>query len=183
MGAGGADGAGENGAVGRTGLVSPRPSGGPDPMTAHADRQEVLELYKLAVEMADRVSSRRGAANTYYLSLQTALVTLIGFGMPRLSESPWWVSLVVASGGVTLSLAWWTQLRSYRTLKAAKLKVISDLEQHLPVRIFTDEWDVLKNPPLPGRFRRYAELGTPERVVPWVFALAHLTLFAGTLSL
>lgn len=183
MGADGAGSAGENGAAGRTGLVSPRAGGEPVPATADAERQEFLELYKLAVEMADRVSSRRGAANTYYLSLQTALVTLIGFGMPRLSESPWWVSLVVALGGVTLSLAWWMQLRSYRTLKAAKLQVINNLEQHLPVRIFTDEWDALNSPPSPGPFRRYAELGTPERVVPWVFALAHLTLFAGTLSL
>ncbi|MEV8115144.1 hypothetical protein AB0O69_09665 [Streptomyces xiamenensis] len=178
-----ADGAGENGAAGRTGLVSPRAGGEPVAATAHAERQEVLELYKLAVEMADRVSSRRGAANTYYLSLQTALVTLIGFGMPRLSESPWWVSLVVALGGVTLSLAWWMQLRSYRTLNMAKFRVIHSLEKHLPVRIFTDEWVVLKSPPSPGRFRRYAELGTPERMVPWVFALAHLTLFTGTLSL
>ncbi|MET9166756.1 hypothetical protein ABZW51_19650, partial [Streptomyces cellulosae] len=30
-----------------------------------AVRQDVLELYKLAVEMADRVSARRGSANAF----------------------------------------------------------------------------------------------------------------------
>ncbi|GHI47573.1 RipA family octameric membrane protein [Streptomyces albidoflavus] len=59
-------------------------------------RPEVLELYKLAVEMADRVSARRGTANAFFLSVQTALVTLISFGIPKLSESPWWVSWAVA---------------------------------------------------------------------------------------
>ncbi|MEV7862959.1 hypothetical protein AB0O86_30160 [Streptomyces hirsutus] len=143
----------------------------------------MLELYKLAVEMADRVSARRGTANAFFLSVQTALVTLVGFGMPKLSESPWWVSLVVALSGVTLSLAWWMQLRSYRDLNSAKFTVINNLEERLPVRIFTDEWEALKRDPVPGRLKRYAELGTSERIVPLVFALAHLILLAGTLSL
>ncbi|MEU5577510.1 hypothetical protein ABZ791_31205 [Streptomyces huasconensis] len=148
-----------------------------------ADGHDVLELYKLAVEMADRMSARRGTANAFFLSVQTALVTLVGFGMPRLSESPWWVSLVMALGGGTLSLAWWMQLRSYRHLNSAKFMVINKIEARLPVRIFTDEWEVLKGDPAPGRFKRYAELGTSERIVPLVFALAHLILLAGTLSL
>ncbi|MFI1756768.1 hypothetical protein [Streptomyces sp. NPDC020571] len=157
----------------------------PDPAAAPSERrdaQELLELYKLAVEMADRVSARRGTANAFFLSVQTALVTLVGFGMPRLSESPWWVASVVALGGATLSLAWWLQLRSYRDLNAAKFTVINTLEERLPVRIFTDEWNALKGGHTAGRRRRYAELGLSERVVPLVFALAHALLLAGTLS-
>ncbi|MFC7511941.1 hypothetical protein ACFQV4_22940 [Streptomyces thermocarboxydus] len=45
---------------------------------------------------------------------------------------------------MTLSLAWWLQLRSYRHLNAAKFLVINDIEDQLPVRIFTDEWAVLR---------------------------------------
>lgn len=182
----------ESGRVGESGLdgrvdLEPRQRVR-EPGTAVApsqpsERQEVLEYYKLAVEMADRVSARRGTANAFFLSVQTALVTLVGFGMPKLSGSPWWVSLVVALSGVTLAFAWWIQLRSYRALNAAKFKVINGLEERLPVRIFTDEWDALKRDPAPSRLRRYAELGTSERMVPLVFAVAHLILFAGTLSM
>ncbi|MGV9873707.1 RipA family octameric membrane protein [Streptomyces cellulosae] len=143
---------------------------------------EVLELYKLAVEMADRVSARRGTANAFFLSVQTALVTLIGFGIPKLSESPWWVSWAVALAGITLSAAWWMQLRSYRDLNTAKFQVINKLEEHLPARIFADEWEALKRDPIPGWRKRYAELGTSERVVPLVFTGAHLILFVGTLT-
>ncbi|MER7765843.1 hypothetical protein [Kitasatospora sp. NPDC096140] len=143
---------------------------------------ELLELYKLAVEMADRVSARRGTANTFFLSVQTALVTLIGFGIPRLSESPWWVPTAVALAGITLSVAWWMQLRSYRDLNAAKFKVINALEDELAARIYTDEWDTLRNASRRGRWHKhYTELGTTERAVPVVFAAAHLILLTGTL--
>ncbi|MEU4007297.1 hypothetical protein AB0H30_02215 [Streptomyces pseudogriseolus] len=147
-----------------------------------AVRQDVLELYKLAVEMADRVSARRGSANAFFLSVQTALVSVIGFGMSQWAEPPWYVFMPVTMGGVTLSLAWWLQLRSYRHLNAAKFRVINEIETRLPVRIFTDEWAVLRGTPEPRRTRRYAEIGTSERIVPFVFALAHLVLLAGTLS-
>ncbi|MET9294845.1 hypothetical protein [Streptomyces sp. NPDC003077] len=145
-------------------------------------RPEVLELYKLAVEMADRVSARRGTANAFFLSIQSALVTLVGFGIPKLSESPWWVSLAVSLAGITLSATWWLQLRSYRDLNSAKFKVINKLEEQLPAQIFADEWEALKNDPIPGWRKRYAELGTSERIVPQVFAVAHLILFVGTLT-
>lgn len=42
------------------------------------DGGDVLEQYKLAVEMADRVSARRGNANLFYLSVQTTLLTAAG---------------------------------------------------------------------------------------------------------
>lgn len=38
----------------------------------------LLEQYKLYVEMADRVSARRGSANTFFLTLNTTAVTAIG---------------------------------------------------------------------------------------------------------
>ncbi|MEU1286795.1 hypothetical protein [Kitasatospora sp. NPDC005856] len=145
-------------------------------------QSELLELYKLAVEMADRVSARRGSANTFFLSVQTALVTLIGFGIPKLSESPWWVATAVALAGITLSGAWWMQLRSYRDLNSAKFQVINSLEDKLSARIYTDEWDVLRNAAAPGRRRHYTELGTTERLVPMIFAVAHLILLTGTLA-
>ncbi|WP_328493950.1 hypothetical protein OHS59_15305 [Streptomyces sp. NBC_00414] len=146
-------------------------------------QSEELELYKLTVEMADRISARRGSANSFFLSVQTALVTLIGFGIPELSESPWWVSCAVAMAGITLAVAWWMQLRSYRDLNSAKFAVINRLEEGLSVRIFTDEWEALKSERFFRGRSRYAELGAAERFVPLVFAGIHLILFGGALAM
>jgi hypothetical protein len=145
-------------------------------------RGEVLEFYKLAVEMADRVSARRGTANAFFLSVQTTFIALVSFGIPKLSESPWWVSLAVVLAGIALSATWWMQLRSYRDLNTAKFKVINKLEERLPVKIFADEWEELKSDPVPAWRKRYAELGAFERTVPLVFIAAHLILFVGTLT-
>ena len=42
--------------------------------TPDEDRPVVLEVYKLAVEMADRVSARRSLANNFYLTIHSAFV-------------------------------------------------------------------------------------------------------------
>ncbi|MEU7649231.1 RipA family octameric membrane protein [Streptomyces huasconensis] len=108
-------------------------------------RAEVLELYKLAVDMADRISARRGSANAFFLSVQTTFIALISLGFPRVSGAPWWVpppSLSLA--GTALSAAWWMQLRSYRDLNTAKFACIIKLEERFPVKIFADEWEELR---------------------------------------
>ncbi|MEU2869770.1 hypothetical protein ABZ769_11250 [Streptomyces olivoreticuli] len=142
--------------------------------------QALLELYKTAVEMADRVSARRGVSNSFFLTVQTAFISVVALGGPRLA-SVWWASLVVTLAGAALSAAWWLQLKSYRDLNTAKFMVINKLEERLPVRIFSDEWANLKPDPAPSWLKRYAELGLSERQVPIVFAVLHLLLFLGRL--
>ena len=145
------------------------------------DDGRLIEQYKLAAEMADRVSARRGAANGFYFTVSSALLAT--------SES---LSLATASAaGIVLACAWWLQLRSYRNLNAAKFEVIGKLEQRLPARVFGDEWAILKQEPVErtvlrsrplGRLvqplSRHAELSVVEQVVPLVF----LALFAVTLA-
>lgn len=43
------------------------------------DRAELLEIYKLHAELADKVSQRREGANRLYVSLITAILALIAF--------------------------------------------------------------------------------------------------------
>jgi hypothetical protein len=127
-------------------------------------------LYTLAVEMADRVSARRALANTFFLTVNTGLAALLGGHNLR-----WYV----AAAGIVFALAWWTLLRSYRALNAAKFKVINAIEPRLPVALFTKEWGYLVPPeaeqkwwPPEELWRRlagYQELGRVERVVPLAF--------------
>lgn len=143
-----------------------------------------FELYKIAVDMADRISARRVLANSFFATVNTGLIALIGNkGLPS----------YVALAGIVLSLVWWALLKSYRDLNAAKFKVILEMEKRLPVQIFGDEWNILKNnalsekeppketPPKELRFAKqrkrlaeYRELGQVERIVPWMFAGMYL---------
>ena len=41
--------------------------------------EHALEQYKLYVEMADRISARRQTANSFFLSVNTAIVALLGY--------------------------------------------------------------------------------------------------------
>src|SRR4028118_326413 len=52
----------------------------PASYTEPADKYQtaILEQYKTYVEMADRVSQRRALTNTFFLTLNTAVFTLIG---------------------------------------------------------------------------------------------------------
>lgn len=131
--------------------------------------EDVLRVY----EMADRVSMRRGAANQFYLALETLLLGVpAGFASfgPAIAK-PLPISAVFLVGAV-VSVLWLLQLRAYRDLNREKFVVIQTIEkEHLRVRPFTDEWV-----PLDDRKRRwrerYLQLGTLERLVPVVFLVA-----------
>jgi hypothetical protein len=127
-----------------------------------------LEQYKLAVEMADRVSARRGNANTFYLAIQSALIALMG-----VKDVDRWA---VATAGLLLSLTWFLQLRSYRQLNTAKYAVINAMEAKLPVAVFDREWSMLKKEGPKAWRERYAELGYVERLVPVAFGLVFAVL-------
>src|SRR3954451_9282604 len=103
---------------------------GTSPVPAPVGTSE-LELYKLAVEMADRISARRGLANSFFLTVNTGLAALLGGTNLR-----WYA----AAGGLVLAGTWWWMLQSYRALNRAKFQVITELEQRLPVRLYDDEW-------------------------------------------
>ncbi len=139
----------------------------------------VLDLYKLTVEMADRVSARRGAANSFFLTIQTALASAAALlsGTDRALDADRLGAVVISVVGIVLSCSWWVLLRSYRDLNRAKFSVILGIERdHLPVQPFGDEWESLKADPVPWWRGRYAELSTVERVVPIAFLLVYLVL-------
>jgi hypothetical protein len=133
-----------------------------------------FELYKLAVEMADRISARRGIANSFFLTANTGVVALLASHQLR-----WYLP----AAGIVLAASWWALLKSYRDLNRAKFEVILAMEEQLPVRVYGDEWERLRRERAPFALRRdairawaaqYRELGRVERVVPWVFAAIYL---------
>jgi hypothetical protein len=124
----------------------------------------LVEQYKLMAEMADRISARRGLANSFFLSVESALVATA-----TLADKAIWP---IATAGMVVAIAWFRLLRSYRTLNAAKFEVIHALEARLPTQPFEDEWDILSQPGKP-LWARYTTLSQIEQVVPLVFVGLH----------
>lgn len=135
---------------------------------------QLLEQYKLYVEMMDRVSARRHSTNTYFLSINTALLTFLGIlntvGLKALL--PAW-TVFVATGGVILCYCWYRLVRSYKGLNTGKFKVIHAMEKQLPVALFDDEWKILGEGKDPDRYLPFTHV---EMRVPWVFAALYLVL-------
>lgn len=134
----------------------------------------VLEQYKLYVEMADRLSARRAIANSYFLTLHTAIATLVAlFWRAPTHDSMAWLALLFLGIALGLCLAWILLVRSYRQLSARKFAVIGALEERLPASPWWNgEWLGRVNE------RRYLSLSYTEMWVPILFAVAYAA--AGT---
>jgi hypothetical protein len=133
----------------------------------------VLEQYKLYVEMTDRVSARRGLANTFFLTLHSAVLTLLAvFWRDRPGGVSGWLLLPPLALTLGLCLAWFWLLRSYRQLNSGKFAVIGALEQRLPASPWWNgEWKALR-----GEQRdrsTYWALTHLEIWVPLLFGLAY----------
>jgi len=126
-----------------------------------------FEQYKLYVEMADKVSERRGQANTFFTTVNTLLFTAFTFLATQ--KTVWYVLL--GAIGCVISFAWFFTLNSYRQLNSGKFKVINEIEKVLPLSGFSYEWEVLEK----GKSKtRYWKLSSVERVVPVIFFISYI---------
>ena len=144
-------------------------------MTDQSKQNELLEIYKLHAEFAERVSQRREAANQRYVSmlvgLAAFLAVLLRFGD---GEIPAIALRLVSVLGVAISLSWYVVIRSYRQLNSGKFDALHELEKRLAYRFFKREWELLGE----GRdFRRYWRLTDVETVLPWTFFVLSVLLF------
>jgi hypothetical protein len=134
----------------------------------------LIEQYKLYVEMMDKVSERRHHANTFFLTANSFLVTaLTGLASSIQKTQARFAWLIVGSVvGIIFSLTWYRLIRSYSQLNRGKFKIIHSLETHLPARLFTLEWDVLRR----GDGSVYTPFTSTERFVPLAFLALYLVL-------
>lgn len=132
----------------------------------------LLDQYKLYVEMADRISQRRTSANSYFLSVNSALLVFAGYLSSKDSTEYLWI---LAIAGAALCVLWHNTITSYRDLNTAKWNVVQQIEERLPISPYAAEWVAVGR----GRNRKlYWPLSHIERGVPWIFFLLHLVVFA-----
>ena len=139
-------------------------------------REHFLSIYVRYAETAEHISDRRQNANTFFLSINTALVAFLGytgFGLESLPPNPRYFWAVLAAG-LVLSLLWARLLKSYRDLNTGKFQILHEIEKALPIAPFRTEWEVLGSG---GERTKYWPLSHLERFVPYLFVLMYVVLF------
>jgi hypothetical protein len=134
-----------------------------------------VALFELYLATAEKVSDRRAQANTWMLSVNSAIVALYGYlqadkaSVPSLQKPLWLVAIPAA--GVIVCVAWTSLLTSYRKLNQAKFGVLQELEAGLSsVAPFRAEQDLYR------RDNRIS-LSRVERWIPGCFLILYLFLF------
>lgn len=135
-------------------------------------KEHIFEQYKLYVEMADQVSNRRNLTNTFFLTLHTLLLGMIGFSIekgPILVDR--WLVLFPLASVVLLCLAWWMIVRSYRQLNTGKYLIVGVLEKKLPASPYFAEWKALGE----GKdLHKYLPITHVENWIPLIFAILYI---------
>jgi hypothetical protein len=157
------------------------PGIGPGSYIEPADKYQaaILDQYQTYVEMADRISARRAVANTFFLTLNTAVFTIIGVFWQHQPQATSWLLVFPLIALLGQCAGWYYLLRSYRQLNTAKYTVIGALEQRLPASPYwRAEWTELGE----GKDRtKYWPLTHLERWVPALFAATYLAAFLAAL--
>lgn len=138
----------------------------------HAWESALLEQYRLYVEMTDRVSQRRGSANVYFLTLNSAAaIAMATLGLMPTDLNPWrlvFPTIIL----IILCVAWFRIVRSYKQLNTCKWTVVGVMEERLPASPWwSAEWQAMgagKDNTL------YKPLTDIEKWVPILFIAAYL---------
>lgn len=135
----------------------------------------ILDQYRLYVEMADRISHRRSVTNTFFLTLNTAVLTAVGtFWNKRTPGAEVWLAVPLLALLLQCA-AWFWLVRSYRLLNGAKYRVIGLIEERLPASPYWKaEWTALGEG---TDWHRYLPLTHLEQWVPIAFALTYVLGF------
>lgn len=135
-------------------------------------KDHLLEQYKTYLGSAEQISNRRQTANSFFVSINTALLAFVGYmNSAEGNGAHYWL---VALAGVAIAFMWYRLIRSYRDLNTAKFKVVHQIEKSLPLSPYDAEWEAVgrgKNSALYLPFT-HIEVG-----VPWVFLILHAFAF------
>jgi hypothetical protein len=132
----------------------------------------LLEQYKIYLTSAENISNRRQTANAFFVTINTAIISLISYlnlGVANSSKHYW----VIAIAGIAISYMWYRLVHSYKDLNSAKFKVIHEIEKKLPISPYDAEWEAVGRGNNPKLYLPFTHI---EVYVPWVFILLHLSV-------
>jgi hypothetical protein len=106
-------------------------------------RSDYIEIYKLYVTSADSISTRRQTANSFFLTLNTALLAFLGYAKPSITQPIGRLTLLATLAGIVLCYTWFRLILSYKGLNSGKFKVVHLIEKNLPSAPYDAEWEAI----------------------------------------
>lgn len=141
-----------------------------------SNENALLEQYKLYVESANLTSRLRSQANSFFLTLNTILISLLVALLEFSAQAgiPAWI-LFAGIAGVLLDFSWLFSIRSYRALNSGRFAVIQELELKLPANVYAREWNIITDRNNKVK-RRYIRQTYVEQIVPIAFGILYISL-------
>jgi hypothetical protein len=132
----------------------------------------ILAMYQMYVGMADKISERRQTANSFFLALNSAIISIGGYtAVKETVIIPTGLIWLTAAAGVMISALWFRLILSYRDLNTAKFNVIHQLEKLLPVSPYDAEWQSVGRGEKSWLYRPFSHI---ELWVPFGFMVIHV---------
>lgn len=122
-----------------------------------ANEEILFEQYRLYVEMANNITNHRNNTNKFYVTLISLLISIFSIITSITHELIIFIIPLMIIIGI--SYIWMKNIESYSALNHGKFDVINEIENKLPARGFTIEWELIK-------LYNYKELTKVEKNVP-----------------
>lgn len=137
-------------------------------------RADYFDQYKMYVESAEKISDRRQNANNFFLTINTALISVIGLSFQiKAFDDYGWTRGLLAILGIIICIIFWYLLRAYKQLNSGKFKVIHEIEQALPMSLYKYEWKILGEGKDKNKYYPFSHI---ELLIPWVFGIFYFCL-------
>jgi hypothetical protein len=128
-----------------------------------------VELYKLMVASSESLVARRQGVNTFFLTINGAILTAAGLIISNQSDSELQAIgiAVLTATGTLLAAAWRSLIRSFGQLNSGKFAVINRIEEILPAAVYLAEWNALDEGRNPKKYRTFTsrEVWTPNAFI------------------
>jgi len=143
----------------------------------------LIEQYKIFVESSERLVARRQTINTFFLTLNSLLLTGLGLTLREIINMQGWLVLVVVpigAAGILICILWRRLVLSYKQLNTCKFNIIDILENYLPASLFKAEWVALGEGKDDKKYRPSTKI---EMAIPIVFIVVYFLFIATSIIL
>ncbi|MEW6128271.1 MAG: hypothetical protein AB1757_14625 [Acidobacteriota bacterium] len=134
---------------------------------------QALDLYKIMVESSESLVNRRQAVNTFFLTINGAILTGAGLIIQSSGSDRYGAVgvFVLEIAGAILCGAWRSLINSFGQLNRGKFQVINSIERYLKAAIYAAEWEALGRGENPKVYRSFT---SREIWVPNALLILHL---------
>lgn len=133
-----------------------------------------LEQYKLYVGSAESTTARRDSANAFFLSAHSLLLGVMAFVFDKANGLEHRKLLTVLGVvGLVFTWNWFARIESFRQLLSGKWRVVAEVEELLPLRVYSHEWRTLGRGWDPKTYQRVSR---NEKIVVLLIGAVYATL-------